>query len=157
MPYRRRLASSPSRVPRDLGELGSLGPPLPCGASHPYHGRGADSSRSSCWGPDARAAGHAQVIVPAVHHDLQQRGLGERVLLPSQRRHRPHTIHKEGADGEDRCLAPQCVASCVAAEVGVAHHRAVAPSKRRTGGGLDHRQLSSSADRPPHEEGALHL
>jgi hypothetical protein len=34
---------------------------------------------------------------------------------------------------------------------------AAAPSGRRTGGGLDHRQLPPLADRPPHGEGALHL
>jgi hypothetical protein len=68
-----------------------------------------------------------------MRHDFQQRGLGERVVLPPQRRHRPPTVHREGADGEDRSLAPQRVASRAAAKAGVAHHRAAVPGGRQTG------------------------
>jgi hypothetical protein len=52
--------------------------------SYSRHGRGVDASGNSCRRPDARTAGHAQGGVPAVHHDLQQRELGEKVVLPPQ-------------------------------------------------------------------------
>jgi hypothetical protein len=44
-----------------------------------------------------------------------------------------------------------------ATEAGVSHHHTTTPGRRRTRGGLDHRQLPPPADRPPHGEGALHL
>jgi hypothetical protein len=92
-----------------------------------------------------------------VHDDFKQRGLGEGMVLTPQRWRRPPTVHREGANDEDRGLTPWYIASRVSAEVGVAHHRAAVPGECRTGGGLDHRQLSSSAHRPPHGKGAPHL
>jgi hypothetical protein len=55
-------------------------------------------------------------------------------------------LHRQGADGEDRRVAPQCVAFLASAEVEVALHRAAAPGGHRTGSGLDHRQLPPPAD-----------
>jgi hypothetical protein len=90
----------------------------------------------------------AQGAVPTVNDDFKQRGLREVVVLSPQRRHRPSTLHRKGADGEDRRLTPRHVAFLASAEVGVAHDRAAVSGGRRTGSGLDHRQLPSSADRP---------
>jgi hypothetical protein len=118
-------------VPRDPSELGSLGSPLPRGAPHPRHGRDAGASGGSRRRPDARAVGYTQGVVPTVHDDFKQRGLGEGVVLPPQRQRRPPTVHREGVDGEDRRLSPRCVTSRTAAKVGVAHHHSATPGRRR--------------------------
>jgi hypothetical protein len=34
-------------IPRDPSELGSLGPPLPCGAAHRHHARAEDAPRGA--------------------------------------------------------------------------------------------------------------
>jgi hypothetical protein len=44
-----------------------------------------------------------------VHHDVQQRGVGEGVVLPPQRRRRSSIVHWEGAEREARCLGVRCV------------------------------------------------
>jgi hypothetical protein len=66
----------------DPSELGPLNPLVPCGAAHPCHGRDAGASGDACRQPDVRAAGLAQRVVPAVHDDIQQRRVGEGVVLP---------------------------------------------------------------------------
>jgi hypothetical protein len=43
----------------------------------------------ACRRPDDRAAGLAQRVVPAMQDNIQQRGVGEGVVLPPQRRRRP--------------------------------------------------------------------
>jgi hypothetical protein len=75
--------------PGDPSELGPLDPLVPCGAADPCHGRDTGASRGACRRPDVHTAGLAQGVVPAVHDDIQQRGVGEGVVLPPQRRHRP--------------------------------------------------------------------
>jgi hypothetical protein len=101
--------------------------------------------------------GHTQGVVPAVHHDLQQHGLGEVMVLPPQRRCWPSAVHREVADGEARRLVSRRVAPFAATEAGVPHHCPMPPSGHRVGGGIDHRLLPPPADHPPHGEGAPHL
>jgi hypothetical protein len=57
-----------------------------------------------------------------VNHDLQQCGLGEGMVLPLQRLCWPSGVHREGSDGEGRCLVSQRVAPFSAMEAGVPHH-----------------------------------
>jgi hypothetical protein len=71
-------------VPGDPSELGSLGAPIPCGAAHSLHGRDTGASGGAYWRLDDRAAGLTQRVVPTVHDDIQQRGVGEGVVLPPQ-------------------------------------------------------------------------
>jgi hypothetical protein len=66
-----------------------LGAPVPCGVAHSRHDRGTGASGGARWRPDVHAAGLAQGVVPPVHDDEQQRGVGEGVVLPLQRRRRP--------------------------------------------------------------------
>jgi hypothetical protein len=76
-------------VPWDPSELGPLGPPVLRGAAYPRHGRDAGAPGGSRQRPDILAAGVMQGIVPVVHNDVEQRGLGEGVVLPLQRWCRP--------------------------------------------------------------------
>jgi hypothetical protein len=57
-------------------------------------------------------------------------------------------VHREGADGEARCLVPWCVACSAATEVGVPHHRPAPTGGRRARGGFDHRQLTTGGSSP---------
>jgi hypothetical protein len=66
-------------------------------------------------------------------------------------------LHWQGAEGEDRRLASQCVSLLTPRAAGVAPQRAKGSGRRRTRGGLGPRQPSSPADRPPHGEGAMHF
>jgi hypothetical protein len=76
-------------VPGDPSELGPLGAPVPRGAPHPCHGRGVGASGGSRRRPDVGDAGFTQGTIPDVHDDFEQCGLGEGVVLPLQRQHRP--------------------------------------------------------------------
>jgi hypothetical protein len=82
---RRRLQGVPGH-PRELGPLGPL---VPCGAAHARHGRNTGASGGARRRPVDRAARLTQGVLPPVHDDVQQRGVGAGVVLPSQRRHQP--------------------------------------------------------------------
>jgi hypothetical protein len=65
--------------------------------------------------------------------------------------------HRQGAEGEDRHLAPWRITSLALTVAGVTHRRAVESSGRQVGGGLGPRQPLPPADRAPHGEGTPHL
>jgi hypothetical protein len=63
-------------VPGDPSELGSLGPPLPHGATHALHAGAAGAPRGARRRDDDLAAGVTQGILHSLHDDLQQHGVG---------------------------------------------------------------------------------
>jgi hypothetical protein len=81
-------------VPGDPSELGSLGAPVPRGGAHPCFGRDAGAMGGPHRQLDVRTAGDVQGVVPTVHDDVEQRGLGEGVVLPPQRWCRPPSYHR---------------------------------------------------------------
>jgi hypothetical protein len=70
-------------VPGDPRELGPLGPFVPRGAAHARHGRDTGAPGGARRRPVDLAAGHTQGVLPALHDDIQQCGVGEGVVLPS--------------------------------------------------------------------------
>jgi hypothetical protein len=76
-------------VPGDPSELGSLGAPVPRRAAHPCYGRDAGAPGGPHRRLDVCTTGDVQGAVPGVHDDVEQRGLGEGVVLPPQQRCRP--------------------------------------------------------------------
>jgi hypothetical protein len=77
---RRRLRG----ISGDPSELGSLGPPLPCGAAHTRHARATGASCGMRRRPVDLAAGLAQGVLHPLHDDLQQHGVGAGMVLPPQ-------------------------------------------------------------------------
>jgi hypothetical protein len=71
-------------VPGDPRELGSLGPPIPHGAAHARHDRGTGAPGGAHRRPVGLAAGLTQGVLHPLHVDIQQRGVGEGVVLPPQ-------------------------------------------------------------------------
>jgi hypothetical protein len=69
-------------IPGDPSELGSLGPPLPRGAAS--HARSTGAPRGMHRRLVDLAAGLGQGVLHPLHDDLQQRGMGEGVVLPPQ-------------------------------------------------------------------------
>jgi hypothetical protein len=76
-------------VPGDPRELGPLGPLVLRGAAHARHSRDTSALGGARRWPVDLAAGLTQRVLSALHDDIQQRGVGEGVVLPSQRRRRP--------------------------------------------------------------------
>jgi hypothetical protein len=64
-------------VPGDPRELGPLGPLVPHRAAHARHGQDTGAPGGARRRPVDRAAGLMQRVVPVVHDDIQQRGVGE--------------------------------------------------------------------------------
>jgi hypothetical protein len=80
-------------LPRDPGELGSLGSSLPRGVVHAADDGDEDPLRGACRRHVARRAEPAQGRLHPQHDDNQQCRLGAGVVLPPQRRARtpPYT------------------------------------------------------------------
>jgi hypothetical protein len=76
-------------VSGDPSELGSLGPPLLHGAAYAHHARTAGAPCGARRRTIDLAAGLAQGVLHPLHDELQQRGVGEGMVLPPQRRARP--------------------------------------------------------------------
>jgi hypothetical protein len=70
-------------------ELGYLGPPVPRGAAHTHHGRDTSAPGGAHRRPIDLAVGLTQRVLPPLHDDIQQRGVGEGVVLPPQRQRWP--------------------------------------------------------------------
>jgi hypothetical protein len=76
-------------VPRDPGELGSLGLPLPRGAAHALYAGAVGAPRGARRRDVYFTAGVTQGILHSMHDDFQQHRMGAGLVLPPQRRARP--------------------------------------------------------------------
>jgi hypothetical protein len=88
---------------------------------------------------------------------MTTRRLGAGVVLPSQRRARPPSLHRPGAPGEARLLEPRGVHGPASEAAGLAPGRAEEPGGARAERGNRPHLPPPPADRAPDGEAALHL